>query len=169
MNRKRKKSVVALAPPAKPVAAPAAPDDDLSVLLPNRDVTIAGRLLTVREFTLSDSLVMHNELKPISVSLADVMQTEWPSFEHVMDVLAQHADPLLLLIARSCDQPADWIASLPGSEGTTLMDVFWTVNRRFFMTAANRLIVIRAALKKTQSGTAESSPNSHEQATTQSG
>ncbi|WP_431222203.1 DUF6631 family protein [Serratia sp. L9] len=144
------------------------PEDDISVLLPNRDVPIAGRFLTVREFTLADSLAMHHELKPIIASLADVMQSEYPGFDAVMDVLAQHAFSLPLLVARSCDQPVEWVNSLPASEGSTLIDTFWTANRRFFMTAAIRQVTIRAAMKKT-SDTAAFSPHSSGQAITQNG
>lgn len=154
MSRKTKRP---RGPVAKPVAAIPDASDDVSILLPNIDVTIAGTLLTVREFTLDDSLAMHVELKPIITSLADVMQSEYPGFEAVMDVLAQHAHSLPLLLARSCDQPSEWVRGLPASEGSTLIDVFWTANRRFFMSAAIRQVTIRAALKKPLD-LAESSP-----------
>lgn len=154
MSRKAKRP---RGPAAKPVAVVPDASDDVSILMPNIDVTIAGTLLTVREFTLGDSLAMHAELKPIITSLADVMQSEYPGFEAVMDVLAQHAHSLPLLMARSCDQPSEWVRGLPASEGSTLIDVFWTANRRFFMSAAIRQVTIRAALK-IPSVTAESSP-----------
>ncbi|CVC81489.1 hypothetical protein GVN99_13725 [Serratia marcescens] len=148
--------------------AAAPQDDDLSVLLSTRDITIAGQHLTVREFTLVDSLTMHEVLKPVVASLADVMQSEWPSFEAVQDVLAEHADALPKLIACSADQPVEWVATLPGSDGTALMDLWWTVNRRFFMSAAVRQITLRAAREKL-SLSAASSPRSSGQATTQTG
>lgn len=141
-------------------------DDDLSVLLSTRDITIAGRNLTVREFTLADSLAMNDALKPVVDSLADVMQSEWPSFESVQDVLARHAQVLPELLACCVDQPVEWVSTLPGSDGTALMDWWWTVNRRFFMSAAVRQITLRAAREK-PSPLAASSPRSSGQATTQ--
>lgn len=146
---------------------PAAPqEDDLSVLLSTRDITIAGKPLTVREFTLVDSLAMNAVLKPVVASLADVMQSDWPSFESVQDVLAEHANALPELIACCIGQPVEWVATLPGSEGTALMDWWWTVNRRFFMSAAVRQVTLRAVREK-PSPSAASSPRSSGQATTQ--
>lgn len=152
----------------EPQQAATPQDDDLSVLLSTRDITIAGQRLTVREFTLVDSLTMNEELKPVVASLADVMQSEWPSFEAVQDVLATHAAALPKLIACCIDQPVEWVATLPGSDGTALMDWWWTVNRRFFMSAAVRQITLRAAREK-PSLSAASSPRSSGQAITQTG
>lgn len=52
----------------EPQQAATPQEDDLSVLLSTRDITIAGQHLTVREFTLVDSLTMNEELKPVVVS-----------------------------------------------------------------------------------------------------
>ncbi|HAT3746931.1 TPA: hypothetical protein I8614_004980, partial [Serratia marcescens] len=73
----------------KAAPKPAAePENDLDVLLSTRDITIAGKPITVREVTLVDSLVLHDSLAPMVASLADVMQTEYPRFEEVQQVLA---------------------------------------------------------------------------------
>lgn len=117
----------------KAAPKPAAePENDLDVLLSTRDITIAGKPITVREVTLVDSLVLHDSLAPMVASLADVMQTEYPRFEEVQQVLAKHATVLPVLIAHCTDQPVEWVQTLPGSEGLALMDWWWAVNRRFF-------------------------------------
>ncbi|TQI78698.1 hypothetical protein FHU10_1261 [Serratia fonticola] len=140
-------------------------EDDLSTVLSTRDITIAGNALTIREFNLIDSLVMHDAITPVVTSLTDVMETDWPSFEDVQRVLARHADVLPALLARCIDRPVEWVASLPASEGTTLMDWWWSVNRRFFMNAVVRQITLRAQGEK-RSGLAASSQHSSGQATT---
>lgn len=109
----------------------AEPENDLDVLLSTRDVTVAGKTVTVREITLVDSLVLHSTLEPVVASLADVMQTEYPAFEDVQRVLAKHAQVLPGLIAHCIDQDVDWVQGLPGGEGVALMDWWWSVNRRF--------------------------------------
>ncbi|CNJ03320.1 Uncharacterised protein [Yersinia aldovae] len=141
--------------------------DDLSVLLSTRDIRIAGQSLTVREFTLMDSLALHDTLTPVVAALADMMQAGWPSFEDVQRVLSQHAEALTVLLARSVDQPVDWVAALPGTEGMALMDWWWTVNRHFFMTAAVRQMTLRAARASVPSDTPASSPPSSGTGTTQ--
>lgn len=152
----------------KPGKKPAAePENDLDVLLSTRDITIAGKPITVREITLVDSLVLHDSLTPVVASLAEVMQTEYPRFEHVQQVLAKHATVLPVLIAHCSDQPVEWVQTLPGSEGLALMDWWWAVNRRFFMGAATRILQLQLARAKTLSDSAASSQLSSEQATTQ--
>lgn len=151
--------------PGKKTAAE--PENDLDVLLSTRDVTVAGKTVTVREITLVDSLVLHSTLEPVVASLADVMQTEYPAFEDVQRVLAKHAQVLPGLIAHCIDQDVDWVQGLPGGEGVALMDWWWSVNRRFFMSAAVRITSLRLARMKAQSDSAASSPPSSGQATGQ--
>lgn len=135
---------------------PADTEDELSVLLSTRNITIAGRGLVIREYTLMDMLQLGDKLDALTRSLAEVMQTPWPPLEEVESVLRKHAGDIPELIACTVEQPIPWVALLPAGEGQTLMDWWWTQNRRFFMNAVVRLETIRATRAKLSASAASS-------------
>ncbi|HBY1005073.1 TPA: hypothetical protein MIP48_10910 [Klebsiella pneumoniae] len=135
-------------------------EDELSVLLSTRNITIAGRGLVIREYTLMDMLQLGDKLDALTHSLAEVMQTPWPPLEEVESVLRKHAGDIPELIACTVEQPIPWVALLPAGEGQTLMDWWWTQNRRFFMNAVVRLETIRATRAKLSASAASSQPSS---------
>ncbi|MGV0272047.1 DUF6631 family protein [Klebsiella michiganensis] len=139
---------------------PADAEDELSVLLSTRNITIAGRGLVIREYTLMDMLQLGDKLDALTHSLAEVMQTPWPPLEDVESVLRKHAGDIPELIACTVEQPIPWVALLPAGEGQTLMDLWWTQNRRFFMNAVVRLETIRATRAKLSASAASSQPSS---------
>jgi len=139
---------------------PADTEDELSVLLSTRNITIAGRALVIREYNLMDMLQLGEKLSALTQSLAGAMQTPWPPIEDIEAVLARHAGDLPELIACTVDQPVQWVALLPGSEGQALIDWWWTQNRRFFMNAVVRLETIRATRAKLSASAASSQPSS---------
>lgn len=143
-------------------------EDELSVLLSTRDITIAGRAMVIREYTLMDMLHLGDRLDALTQSLADVMSTPWPALEEIEAVLRKHARDMPELMACSVDQPVQWVAQLPASDGQNLIDWWWTQNRRFFMNAVVRLETIRAT-RATLSASAASSQPSPEPVTTPPG
>ncbi len=135
-------------------------EDDLSVLLSTRNITIAGRGLVIREYNLMDMLQLGDKLDALTHSLAEVMQTPWPPLEEIEGVLRKHAGDIPELIACTVEQPIQWVALLPASDGQTLIDWWWTQNRRFFMNAVVRLETIRATRAKLSASAASSQPSS---------
>lgn len=134
-------------------------DDELDVLLPGRDVTIAGCALRLREYTLTDTLALHSVLSPLTDALAGVMADGWPEYEDVADILAAQGDALITLMAHAIDRPTQWVAMLPGTEGLALQDWWWSVNRGFFMNAVVRRLALREA-RRNRSLLPASSPRS---------
>lgn len=122
-------------------------DDELEVLLPGRDITIAGCALRLREYTLTDTLALHSVLSPLTDALVGVMANGWPEYEDVADILAAQGDGLITLMAHAIDKPPQWVATLPGAEGLALQDWWWSVNRGFFMNAVVRRLALREARK----------------------
>lgn len=139
---------------------PADTEDELSVLLSTRNITIAGRGLVIREYNLMDMLQLGDKLDALTHSLAEVMDNPWPPVEEVEAVLRKHAGDIPELIACTVDQPIQWVALLPASDGQTLIDWWWTQNRRFFMNAVVRLVGIRATRAKLSASAASSQPSS---------
>ena len=134
-------------------------EDELSVLLSTRDITIAGRAMVIREYTLTDMLHLGAPLDALTHSLADAMKTPWPAIEEIEAVLRKHASDMPELMARSVDQPVQWVAQLPASDGQNLIDWWWTQNRRFFMNAVVRLETIRATRAKLSASAASLQPS----------
>lgn len=135
-------------------------EDELSVLLSTRNITIAGRELVIREYTLADMLQLGEKLESLTRSLTEVMMTPWPSIEETEAVLRKHAGDMPELIACTVDQPVRWVAMLPASEGQTLLDWWWTQNRRFFMNAVVRQETIRLQRAKLLDSAASLQPSS---------
>lgn len=127
--------------PTKPrtKAAPKPPpgDDDLEVLHPQRQVTIAERQLVVREYGFVEGLQLRPLYAPLIEALKPVMaEDELPDLEGILDLLAEHADRLPRLIAAACDQPVEWVIGLGHENGHSLMLVWWGVNGPFFLRSA---------------------------------
>ncbi|EJF5828989.1 hypothetical protein M8W91_002811 [Salmonella enterica] len=144
-----------------PKTTTATTDDDLNVLLPEREIPLAGETVTIREYSLKDTLALHAVLAPVVDALATVTENAWASYETVETVLAEQHEAVIVLVAHSISKPPSFVAGLSGTEGMTLMDWWWSVNRHFFMTAVIRRLVCR---QTTASGSAVSSPSLSTQA-----
>ncbi|WP_113632160.1 DUF6631 family protein [Pectobacterium peruviense] len=136
--------------------------NELETLISSREINIAGESLTVREYSLVDSLTLHEPIAKLVLALADVMKDRALAFDDVETLLARHADIIPVLIARSVNKPTEWAATLNASEGQTLMDWWWTVNKRFFMTAAVRRLTVLDVKNNRPSDSAASSQHSSE-------
>ncbi|HAT1683657.1 TPA: hypothetical protein I8Y21_004412 [Klebsiella oxytoca] len=131
--------------------------EDLSVLLPDREVRIAGESVTIREYTLQDALTLHALLAPVVEALASVTENAWASYDAVEAVLASQHDAVIPLVAHSISRSPAFVAGLSGSEGMTLMDWWWSVNRHFFMNAVIRRLVCRQVTASASAGSSRSS------------
>lgn len=138
--------------------------DDLTVLLPDSALTLGGKQIVVREYTLSESLLLRHTLAPFVESLRDAGQG-LVDLNGILDVLAAHHDAVMQLVAVACDQPEDWVRGLASAEGETLLFTWWVVNADFFVRQLHRL----AQQKAPQASAGQtSSPPLSPTATTQS-
>ncbi len=115
--------------------------DDLEILHPQRDLTIAGCALSVRELTFSQSLALHARMRPV----LDLLQAPYNlgasiDSEAVISALAAHPEVACELLACSTNQPPEWIAALPEHDGYLLLLTFVILHVPFF---AARLEVTR--------------------------
>jgi hypothetical protein len=117
-----------------PVAATAAPGaDDLAILNPNRDVKIAGRVITVREYGFIEGLALEPLIKPFVEDLYELMKDgRVVHLPEITVLLADHGDLIVDLMAKSCDVEAEWIRELNDSDGRDLMFMWWAVCNAFF-------------------------------------
>ena len=106
--------------------------DDLSVLFPTREATIAGRAVTVRELTFPQSMAISGRLTPVIDALAPHYGSDGIDSDLVMATLSAHADVTLELLALSTGQPPDWLAALHEHEGMHLLLLCMEVHIPFF-------------------------------------
>ena len=120
-------------------------ENDLPILFPDCPITLSGQTLTVRELRFGEQLLHHAQLKPVAdafIALAPRLTTD-EVLNHVLDLLAEHIEPVMSLVAVSCSpvdaMPAQieetryWITQLPSHEGEALFIAWWTVNKGFFV------------------------------------
>lgn len=139
---------------------------DLEILFPDREITVAGRTVTVRELRFAEQLQHHHLLEPLAAALVEIEPSapagpDW--INRLYDLLAANWEQVLTLVALCCDQDEDWVRGLPAVDGENLMLTWWGVNSGFFIRRVWRPKLVEQASR--QAGAA-SSPLSSVPATT---
>lgn len=117
---------------------------DLEILFPDREIVIAGKVLNVRELRFAEQLKWQPILNELAETLEEVNMDDVNFIDHVLARLGLHIDKLLDVVAFCCDQPRDWIESLPASSGEELIITWWTVNSSFFARRLLRKKLVKA-------------------------
>lgn len=137
------------APAASKEAAGA---DDLSVLMPDGQLTIDGQTITVNEYRFFDGLALRDQARPFFDDLYTLLAPEQhdqppPSFDDFeIQLLAKHKALVMQMVALSTGQTPEWVAALGDEDGEAVMMTWWQVNSRFFIRR-----VMRRALQERMS------------------
>lgn len=109
--------------------------DDQAILFPARELTIAGRPVTINELTLRQSLALQAPMQPVIDALLPHygLQGAGVDSDTVLAALAAHPDATLQLLAQCTGEPVDWLADLPEHEGMQLLLVCVSVHVPFFV------------------------------------
>lgn len=126
--------------PLADAPAPASnPLEDLYVLMPEVELELAGRKLTVREFTLWQSMQARGKAAALVDDLQRLVDDGAAAdagIEAYLDLLARHFPVVRTLMAESIDgADADFIDGLSSLDGERLLTTWWTVTGRFFWRA----------------------------------
>lgn len=144
--------------------------DDLDILFPDRELMIAGKKITVREYGFVEGLRIRAAAKPFIEDLAGVMKaTGVPLVEQITGLIEKHAELVIVLIAESADVDQAFMRALSDSEGEALMGCWWSVNGPFFLNKAKdrlRAEVVDNQLRKSLVAGQTSLPNSSPTTTT---
>jgi hypothetical protein len=137
--------------------------DDLEILHPEREATIAGRRLVVREYGFIEGL----RLRPLMQSLLDdlhqLLEQGGDAFtlEAIESVLGTHTDEVIELMAIAADVEPNWVATLNDQDGMHLLHLWWTVNGPFFVRRSiARLQAERVAAASRTAGATSTPPSS---------
>lgn len=117
--------------------------EELEILIPEREITVAGKTVTVREFSFMEGLRLAVVVSPM-VSDMEALFSDSKAEVDVMTLqtlFANHSDALMKLMAVATSLDASVIEGLNDNDGQLLLMTFWAVNKGFFV---NRLIMRRA-------------------------
>jgi hypothetical protein len=142
-------------------AAAATEAEDLDVLLPNWQTTVAGTVVTVREFSYYEDLTFGREARDMIAAIDALVGAldgdDDLDLVGLRRVFEDHAEVWTRIIACVCDQPVDWVRNLPSGEANALGVLVWRRNKGFFFQPAIlRAMTERAAIQ----AAASASPNS---------
>lgn len=148
--------------------------DELAVLFPDVDVEVRDPetggpvALTVREFRFLDGLRAQSVAAPFTKALAELIGTA-PEAEvddaAVADLMAEHAETWLTLVARACDRPVEWVARLADADADRVSEAMWSANAGFFMRRVVASAVTRQRKAQSPSPSVKSSTPSSAPAT----
>ena len=123
--------------------------NDLEVLIPSREITLAGEIITVREYSFKDALTIGNEIDQFVVLIvAEMNSTNTLSIEQADTIIMNNLELVYSLISTSIQKPVTWIEALSYEDGLQLLDWWWVVNSGFFMNAVTRKIIRQNASKQ---------------------
>lgn len=113
-------------------------ENDLEILHPERILPVAGESVTVREYGFVEGLRLRPVAAPLLESLHQVMTGEGLSLEQVLDVLAEHHQVTLELLAQAVDRDVAWLETLNPEDGDLLLMTWWSVNGPFLMRSVQK-------------------------------
>ena len=143
----------------KTKTAPA--DNELEILHPEQELTLAGETITVHEFTFLEGLKAQQWVEPIVTDLGGLFTDgprRDPGLAELNAVFAEHASALLELLSLATGKPRDWLERLSDADGSLLTLAFWTVNSSFFLRRILTDRVVKGVREEKASAPASSSP-----------
>jgi hypothetical protein len=128
--------------------------DELDILLPDVELTMAGDPVIVREYRFVQGMQAQALAKPLLDDLAAVfLPDDAPDGDDAAqaegilnalgEIFGRHPHLMVKLLAMSTGKPADWIESLNDEDGQTLLLTWWGVNKDFFARRLTTYLVAR--------------------------
>lgn len=134
---------------AEKVVAKKEESNDLNALMPNREITLGGEIITVREYSFKDALTIGNEIDQFVALIVNEMNgTNKITIEQADSIIMNNLELVYSLISTSIQKPISFIEALSYEDGLQLLDWWWVVNSRFFMNAVTRKIIRQNATKQ---------------------
>lgn len=134
---------------AEKVTATKEESNDLEVLIPNREITLAGEIITVREYSFKDALTIGNDIDQFVALIVNEMNgTNKITIEQADTIIFNNLELVYSLISTSIQKPISFIEALSYENGLQLLDWWWVVNSGFFMNAVTRKIIRQNAVKQ---------------------
>ncbi|WP_336175029.1 DUF6631 family protein [Alloalcanivorax xenomutans] len=136
------------------------PDEDLEKLHPERELTLQGEQITVREYGFVEGLRLKPFAKPFLDDMEGLMSGKALTLPDVLGLIETHHEIILELIAQSIDRDMDWMRGLSSMEGEVLMMTWWMVNGPFFMRSVQNRRIAEMASEHAQRSQRSAGPTS---------
>ena len=134
---------------AEKVTATKEESNDLSVLMPDRKITLADEIITVREYSFKDALTIGREIDQFAALIVNEMNgSNKITIEQADMLIMNNLELVYSLISTSIQKPITWIEALSYEDGLQVLDWWWVVNSGFFMNAVTRKIIRQNAAKQ---------------------
>jgi len=122
--------------------------DVLAILFPERQVTVGGKTLTLREYSFKQSLQLNDRLQPLINAISGLIEGEqMPELSQVISTFAKEHERLIELVAIAADCEASFIENLNQQEGQQLLLLWWNINAPFLIGSAVLALEASAAAK----------------------
>gem|GEM_PF-1690772 len=129
--------------------------DDLAILFPERQLTVGGKTLTIREYSFKESLQLNDQLQPLITAISGLIEGEaMPELSTVISVFAKQHERLIELVAVAAGCDVAFVENLPQQEGQQLLLLWWNINAPFLIGSAVLCLQATAAAKAQMQGSA---------------
>lgn len=155
-----------------PSDQPEEQQNELEILNPEREVTLGGKVYTVREYGHLEWLRLLYKVEPLVALVHERITAQSLvelSVEHVLLLVSEHSDTLLPVIMQAADMTREELEALDFDGLQALITTWWGVNYRFFLKLAQEREFIRimekAGRERAQQALAKSTPHSSQAGT----
>lgn len=110
--------------------------NEVDVLMPDREVVVAGETVSVRELRFADTVAAARDVHAVTSALLEVVKLDGMRAVDMATldaVFATCAEQIVTLAMIATGKPREWFDTLSARDGDLLLTVFWTVNSFFFM------------------------------------
>jgi hypothetical protein len=108
------------------------PATEAEILFPDREVTIGGEVITVREFGYAETVRLSARHAALLTRIADEYEATGGKVMDLRLIAYDHPESWLELLAQASGRPAEWIEGLSRADGDALAGALWAANLDFF-------------------------------------
>lgn len=107
--------------------------DQLAVLNPDITLTIAGREITIREYSFFDGLEVAHRASAFIADMHDTCRDGELRFDRIRRLFGKHRDVVVSIAAQAAGVEPDWIAGLDRTDAEVFMSTWFGVTSGFFV------------------------------------
>lgn len=108
------------------------PATEAEILFPDREVTLGGEAITVREFGYAETVRLSARHGALLTCIADEYQASGGTALDLRLIAYAHPEAWLELLALASGRPVEWIEGLSRADGDALAGAMWAANLDFF-------------------------------------
>lgn len=134
---------------------------EIDILYPERVLTVAGEVITVRELAFAQTLRMESAMAPMIQAFIDLPVDDDGErvTAQLWTLFGEHAGAWIGFVASACGKPREWVENLSDADGRELTMTVWSVNAAFFTRRVISGMIARRSATSAPSGMANCTPH----------